>query len=101
MIDISDGLQTDLSKLTKASNVGFNVNIDQLPIRKEMLEIDSEDAISMALSGGDDYELCFTIPKRGGMSLSKNGMLDSIPSSVMSEWLPNHWSSINIMGRTI
>ena len=28
-----------------------------------MLEIDSEDAISMALFGGDDYELCFTIPK--------------------------------------
>ena len=63
MIDISDGLQTDLSKLAKASNVGFSLNIDQLPIRREMLEIDSEDAISMALFGGDDYELCFTIPK--------------------------------------
>ena len=63
MIDISDGFQTDLSKLAKASNVGFTVNIDQLPIRREILEIDSEDAISLALSGGDDYELCFTIPK--------------------------------------
>ena len=63
MIDISDGFQTDLSKLAKASNVGFNINIDQLPIRSEMLEIDSEDAVSMALSGGDDYELCFTIPE--------------------------------------
>ena len=43
--------------------MGFSLNIDQLPIRREMLEIDSEDAISMALFGGDDYELCFTIPK--------------------------------------
>jgi thiamine-monophosphate kinase len=56
-------LQTDLSKLAKASNVGFSLNIDQLPIRREMFEIDSDDAISMALFGGDDYELCFTIPK--------------------------------------
>jgi len=64
MIDISDGFQTDLSKLTKASNLGFNVNIDQLPIRMEMLEqIDFDDVISMALFGGDDYELCFTIPE--------------------------------------
>ena len=63
MIDISDGFQTDLSKLTKASKLGFSVNIDQLPIRREMLEhIDFHDAISMALFGGDDYELCFTIP---------------------------------------
>ena len=39
------------------------MNIDQLPIRMEMLEhIDLDDAISMTLFGGDDYELCFTIP---------------------------------------
>ena len=65
MIDISDGLHADLSKLTKASNVGFSVSIDQLPIRKEMFDhFSSDEAISMTLSGGDDYELCFTIPQK-------------------------------------
>ena len=65
MIDISDGLHVDLSKLTKASNVGFNVSIDQLPIRKDMFDhFNPDEAISMTLSGGDDYELCFTIPQK-------------------------------------
>ena len=65
MIDISDGLHADLSKLTKASNVGFNVSINQLPIRKDMFDhFNPDEAISMTLSGGDDYELCFTIPQK-------------------------------------
>ena len=65
MIDVSDGIHADLSKLTKASNVGFNVSIDQLPIRKEIFDhFNTDDAISMTLSGGDDYELCFTIPEK-------------------------------------
>lgn len=63
MIDVSDGFEVDLLKLTKGSNLGFEVNIDQLPIKKEMLDcIGFDQSISMALSGGDDYELCFTIP---------------------------------------
>ena len=45
--------------------MGFRVNIDQLPIRKEMIEaIGFDESISMALSGGDDYELCFTVPAK-------------------------------------
>ncbi len=63
MIDVSDGFEVDLLKLTKGSNLGFEVNIDQLPIKKEMLDcIGFDQSISMALIGGDDYELCFTIP---------------------------------------
>ena len=68
MIDVSDGFEADLLKLTTASSMGFRVNIDQLPIRKEMIDlIGFDESVSMALSGGDDYELCFTIPvmKRG------------------------------------
>lgn len=68
MIDVSDGFEADLLKLTTASSMGSRVNIDQLPIRKEMIDlIGFDESVSMALSGGDDYELCFTIPvmKRG------------------------------------
>ena len=65
MIDVSDGFGADLLKLITASSMGFRVNIDQLPIRKEMIEaIGFDESISMALSGGDDYELCFTVPAK-------------------------------------
>ncbi len=65
MIDVSDGFKSDLLKMTKASNLGFRVNIDELPIRREMIDcIGLDESISMALSGGDDYELCFTISER-------------------------------------
>ena len=65
MIDVSDGFEADLLKLTTASSMGSRVNIDQLPIRKEMIDlIGFDESVSMALSGGDDYELCFTIPVR-------------------------------------
>ena len=65
MIDVSDGFEVDLLKLTKGSHLGFEVNIDQLPIKKEMFDcIGFNQSISMALSGGDDYELCFTIPSK-------------------------------------
>ena len=63
MIDLSDGLYSDLEKLTSASKVGCSLDIDHLPIRKEMSDLISfDEAISYALYGGDDYELCFTIP---------------------------------------
>ena len=63
-IDISDGLAADLSHLLQQSQVGAIVNVDSLPFSKELLQtLSLEQAISLALSSGDDYELCFTIPK--------------------------------------
>lgn len=62
-IDISDGLAADLSHILAQSQVGAEINIEQLPISKQLLEITSpEHALTLALTGGDDYELCFTIP---------------------------------------
>ena len=64
MIDISDGFYSDLQKVMKASNVGAEIKISDLPISESLLNnIPKEDAINAALFGGDDYELCFTIPR--------------------------------------
>lgn len=62
-IDLSDGLHQDLSHLIEKNGLGINLNIDTLPI-KAMLDagISKEQAIHFALSGGDDYELAFTLP---------------------------------------
>jgi len=63
-IDISDGLLSDLNHLCEASSVGASINIDDLP-RSDVftnLTQQSRDYYDMALGGGDDYELCFTLP---------------------------------------
>ena len=61
-IDVSDGLFADLGKLLAASNVGGILDLKALPLSNELREsFDVETQRRFALSGGDDYELCFTI----------------------------------------
>ena len=60
-IDISDGLYTDLVKLLAASRVGAAMDLDKLPISLALKSFcNEEQQMKYALSGGDDYELCFT-----------------------------------------
>lgn len=59
-IDISDGLAADLHHILQASSVGATIYIDQLPI--DPLIHAYEHAWRYALTGGDDYQLCFTAP---------------------------------------
>ncbi len=62
-IDVSDGLVADLSKLAIASGVGAEIDIERLPLSPAMLNrYDQGSAEWLALTGGDDYELCFTAP---------------------------------------
>lgn len=60
-IDVSDGLMGDLRKLLAASGVGGRLFLDKLPLSAAMLDkFDRDAALRFALTGGDDYELCFT-----------------------------------------
>lgn len=60
-IDISDGLVGDLKKLLQASGVGATVDIDRLPISAALADrVAAIEQHRFALTGGDDYELCFT-----------------------------------------
>jgi thiamine-monophosphate kinase len=73
MIDISDGLSTDLSRLCIASGVGARLWAERIP----QVEIPAKlgklrfDALQMALHGGDDYELLFTVPRSRAKLLRK------------------------------
>lgn len=66
VIDVSDGLAADLGHILEASHVGATLYIDKIPVSpafvscKEMIKHD-RNWIDLALSFGDDYELCFTI----------------------------------------
>ena len=63
MIDISDGFFIDLLKITTPKGLGFEVDVSQLPIAENLTEeLTLKKSIKYALLGGDDYELCFTIP---------------------------------------
>ncbi len=62
-IDLSDGLLVDLKRLLAASNVGAEVNADVLPMADALVaKCGLVGSRELALGGGDDYELCFTIP---------------------------------------
>lgn len=63
-IDISDGVISDLKHILFASQCGAVLQVDQLPLSEAMMESVSEsEAIRLALTSGDDYELLFTIPE--------------------------------------
>ena len=62
-IDISDGFLGDLGHLLKTSgNLGAAIELDRIPMFAEAVEaLGHEQALDLALRGGDDYELCFTV----------------------------------------
>ena len=65
MIDLSDGLSSDLLHICKQSNVGCMVYEDRLPIDYQtamMAEQFNLNVTTVALNGGEDYELLFTVP---------------------------------------
>ena len=59
-IDISDGLLSDLNHICQASRVGARVEIDHVPILPLVKENLGDQALKLALAGGEDYELLFT-----------------------------------------
>ena len=64
-IDISDGLLADLGHICRQSSCGAAIDLDALPLSPALKSLyPAERAESFALSGGDDYELCFTVAPR-------------------------------------
>jgi thiamine-monophosphate kinase len=62
-IDISDGLLADAGHVASASGVAIRIEADSLPLSPALLGLaDRAQSLRWALAGGDDYELCFTLP---------------------------------------
>ena len=78
MIDLSDGLASDLLQVCKASKMGARIYLERIPIAKESFRLAEElhiDPVVAALNGGDDYELLFTVP------LAKQSEVANIPGA--------------------
>ena len=93
MIDVSDGIIADFGHIAKLSGVGGNIRIDDLPLsgmfRSQVAQLPAI-PIHHALSGGEDYELCFTAAssnrekivactKKCGISVTRIGIVTTLP----------------------
>jgi thiamine-monophosphate kinase len=70
LIDLSDGLLIDLTRLCTESKVGARIFADKVPMSKEMMAVSAamgRDPIGFALSGGEDYEMLFTARTKGNI----------------------------------
>jgi len=61
-IDISDGLLADLQHIAQASDVDILVDIERIPLSAACQLVGDNLALQWALTGGDDYQLAFTVP---------------------------------------
>ena len=79
-IDVSDGLLADLRHILKGSRVGAKISLDELPLSLALTETLTQDqALAYALTSGDDYELCFTVPE------SQRGVFDTLVAHTASK----------------
>jgi len=60
-VDVSDGLWADLGHILTASGRGAEIRLQDLPCSGDLHGLNDEDRHELQLSGGDDYELCFTL----------------------------------------
>ncbi|MBU2917409.1 thiamine-phosphate kinase [Psychrosphaera sp. F3M07] len=85
-IDISDGLIQDLSHILNASNVSAEIDVANLPISQAVLDsLDEDSAIEMALIGGEDYELLFTVPEEQKGYLEQNATAMGVPFTCIGQ----------------
>lgn len=80
-LDLSDGLAGDLQHICTASGVSASVDVDLLPwspAARRLLDL-RPDLTSLAIAGGDDYELLFTAPRDREAELARIGTDRSVP----------------------
>lgn len=96
-MDLSDGLSSDLPRLCAASGVGVRIDAAKLPVvalpprnrgarrnaKRKQIHLVADEALQLALHGGDDYELLFTVPKRKATQIPKS--FGGIPVTVIGE----------------
>lgn len=81
MIDISDGLSSEILHLCKASNTGCQLFEEKIPLDPQVINTCEEfniDSTTIALSGGEDYELLFTIKQEDFFKIKGNPNLSII-----------------------
>ena len=84
-IDLSDGLLGDLGHVLEDSGVGARVRLAQLPVSPAYEAAFDQVAWQPALAGGDDYELCFTIPAEHEQALRQRAAMMGVSCTPIGE----------------
>ena len=94
MIDISDGLSSEISHLSKSSDIGFKIFEEKVPISNESVTTAKElniDPLFCALHGGEDYELLFTVP------LGEHKKITQIPNLTVIGHVTNVGGDVEVL----
>jgi thiamine-monophosphate kinase len=101
-IDLSDGLIADLGHLCQASNVGASLVLDALPLSTIMRDsLLQDDAIKLALSGGDDYELLFTVSEDNKVGMETAMSHAGTPVSCIGQLNASHTITTTLNNKPI
>ncbi|MES9945979.1 MAG: thiamine-phosphate kinase [Candidatus Thiodiazotropha sp.] len=88
-IDISDGLLADLGHILQSSGVGASLELDKIPLSSPIAaNLQGGEEWGIIIAGGDDYELCFTLPaehrdqvaaisRRSGVNMTPIGIIEA------------------------
>ena len=88
MIDISDGLLADLGHIGEQSGCGAEIQLGQLPLSPAFRAYAANQPVfpwHLAISGGEDYELCFTAPPCNQAAIQKISKTTGIPLTVVGK----------------
>ena len=111
MIDISDGLSSEILHICDASHKGCRIYIDKIPVAEETRKVAEElnlEPVSVSLNGGEDYELLFTVSLTdydkittiqginviGHITSEKDGCYMVLPDSSIMEITALGWNSL-------
>lgn len=99
-LDISDGLVADLQHICDASDVGAVIDVENLPLSPALQALNHQpQAFEWALSGGDDYELCFTVPPEKMTDIAMLIAQGKLNATVIGEIIPGNKVICEFEGR--
>lgn len=90
-IDISDGVIADLGHICERSEIGAIIDLDRLPLSTALIHsFDEKQAVELAATGGDDYELCMFVPQTAQQQFEDAAAKLGLKISLVGHSSPQH-----------